>query len=182
MQYYFSHDGQNQQGPIEPEQMVASGVTASTLVWRDGLSGWIAAKDVPELATLFDQPEETTPVVATPIQYQQPQTHYQLVNQRPTNGLSIASLVCGIISILGLCGYGVGGIIPGVLAIVFGHIARGQIRRDQTQGDGMALAGLIMGYISAAIAVAVIIVLIVVFVIAIGAGAAASSQTRPQPF
>ena len=43
------------------------------------------------------------------------------------------------------------------LAIVFGHIARSQIRRTGEQGAGLALAGLIIGYLSTAISIAAII-------------------------
>lgn len=180
MQYYFSHDGQNQQGPVEAEQLREAGVSPQTMVWRDGMSGWTKAGEVPELAGLFAAPAQPqvyqqqaspTPVVATPVNYQQPNVY---VNQQPTNGLAIASMICGILGILGMCGYGVGGFIPAVLAVIFGHISRGQIRRGHGQGDGMAVSGLIMGYISLGVAVAVILVLLFVFIIAIVGGAASS--------
>lgn len=63
-----------------------------------------------------------------------------------TNGLAIASLV------LGLLGFLIGFItlmIPSILAIIFGHIARSQIKHanGQQTGGGLALAGLITGYI-----------------------------------
>ena len=40
-------------------------------------------------------------------------------------------------------------IIPSILAVIFGHIAKGEIRASEGQqgGDGMALAGLILGYV-----------------------------------
>jgi hypothetical protein len=189
VQYFFSHDGQNQQGPVEAEELKQAGVGPQTLVWRDGMSGWTPARDVPEIAAIFSQPQQhqpqqdqpqpqqqqpaSTAVVATPVNYQQPNVY---VNQQPTNGLGIASLVCGILGILGMCGYGVGGFIPAVLAIVFGHIARGQIRRGNGGGDGMAVAGLIMGYISAGVALVVILILIFVFIIAIVGGAASGGR------
>jgi hypothetical protein len=70
----------------------------------------------------------------------------------PTNGLAIASLVCGIGAfVIGLS------FIP---AIICGHIARGQIRRTGEQGGGLALAGLILGYVGGAL----FIVLVLVFV------------------
>lgn len=66
-----------------------------------------------------------------------------------TSGLAIAALVLGIV-----WAYGVGSL----LAIIFGHVARGQIRRgERSGGDGMALAGLILGYIGLGILVIVII-------------------------
>jgi VIT1/CCC1 family predicted Fe2+/Mn2+ transporter len=53
-----------------------------------------------------------------------------------TNGKAIASLV---LSLLGFS----------ILGVIFGHIARGEIRRsNNTQtGDGLALAGLIIGWV-----------------------------------
>lgn len=58
-----------------------------------------------------------------------------------TNGLAIAALVCGVIGLL--CG------VTSILAVIFGHISRGQIRKSNgaETGDGLALAGLILGYI-----------------------------------
>jgi hypothetical protein len=60
-----------------------------------------------------------------------------------TNGFAITSLVCGI---LGLCA---GGVFAAIPAIVFGHIALAQINHlgGMEQGRGMAIAGLVMGYI-----------------------------------
>ena len=60
-----------------------------------------------------------------------------------TNGFAITSLVCGI---LGLCA---GGLLAAIPAIVFGHIALAQINRlgGIEQGRGLAIAGLVMGYV-----------------------------------
>lgn len=65
-----------------------------------------------------------------------------------TNGLAIASFVLSL----------VGG---SVLAIIFGHVARRQIARSagRQSGDGLAVAGLVLGYVW----VAVLLVLLVVF-------------------
>jgi hypothetical protein len=61
-----------------------------------------------------------------------------------TSGLAIASLVLSCLSLfLGLL-LGPFGCVPG---IVCGHLARWQIRKHpQVSGDGVALAGLIVGY------------------------------------
>lgn len=57
-----------------------------------------------------------------------------------TNGLAVAALVCGIGQLVAFW--------PAtILAIVFGHKARRDIRRTGEQGDGLALAGIILGYI-----------------------------------
>jgi hypothetical protein len=57
---------------------------------------------------------------------------------RRTNGLAIASMVLGILWI-----YWIGSI----LALVFGYIARGQIRERGEAGDGMAIAGIVLGWV-----------------------------------
>ena len=82
------------------------------------------------------------------------QTPYGAVARRKTNGLAIASLVCSCAGIF-LIG------IPAVLGIIFGFVARSQIRQSQgTQGgDGLAMAGIIVGF-------GVVALLVVVFVIA----------------
>lgn len=48
-----------------------------------------------------------------------------------------------------------------LLAVIFGHVARSQIRRTGEDGAGMALAGLIIGYLSVAAYVVAVVVLIV---------------------
>jgi Domain of unknown function (DUF4190) len=73
---------------------------------------------------------------------------------RPTNGLAIAALVCGIAA------FGTG--ITFLPAIICGHIARGQIRRTGEQGDGLALAGLILGYVGAVLFIGILLVFVVV--------------------
>jgi hypothetical protein len=59
---------------------------------------------------------------------------------RQTNALAITSLVCGICQIPFW-------FLAGIPAIICGHIARSQIRQTGEDGDGMALAGLILGYL-----------------------------------
>lgn len=65
-----------------------------------------------------------------------------------TNGMAIASLVLGIVWV-----YWIGS----VLAIIFGHLGLGQIKRSGgTQGGrGMAIAGLVLGYVGLAVLVLV---------------------------
>jgi Domain of unknown function (DUF4190)/Domain of unknown function (DUF1707) len=61
----------------------------------------------------------------------------------PTSGLAIASMVCGIAEIFTLG-------LASIPAIILGHLARGQIRQTGERGDGMAVAGLILGYLGIA--------------------------------
>jgi hypothetical protein len=55
------------------------------------------------------------------------------------NGLAIAALVSGLLFLT---------IIGGVLAVIFGHISLSQIKRSRgwQRGNGMAIAGLLLGY------------------------------------
>jgi len=79
----------------------------------------------------------------------------QPVSYRPgsypgrTNSMAVASMVCGIGQIFFW-------FLAGVPAIVFGHVARRQIRESGEAGDGMALAGLIMGYVGVLVPILII--------------------------
>lgn len=67
---------------------------------------------------------------------------------RSTNGLAIASMVLGILWL-----YWIGS----VLALIFGYIARKQIRERGDGGDGMAIAGIVLGWIGVGFLVIVIV-------------------------
>jgi len=53
------------------------------------------------------------------------------------------------------------GIFTGIPAIILGHMARRQIRQTGEQGAGMAMAGLVLGYIGVALAVIALILIVV---------------------
>ncbi len=61
--------------------------------------------------------------------------------QRRTNSLAIVSFVFSLAQFV-VCFF-----IGGIVAIVTGHIARGQIKRNNEGGSGFATAGLVIGYI-----------------------------------
>jgi Domain of unknown function (DUF4190)/Domain of unknown function (DUF1707) len=73
-----------------------------------------------------------------------------------TNDLAIASLACGLAQF-------VFGPLTGIPAIVLGHMARAQIRRTGEQGDGLALAGLILGWAVVILGIAVAVVAVAIF-------------------
>lgn len=66
---------------------------------------------------------------------------------RPTNGMAIASLVCAFL------------FAP--LGIVFGHVSMSQIKRTGEQGRGMAIAGLVIGYVLTILTILVVVATIV---------------------
>jgi len=78
------------------------------------------------------------PYYSQPPQAGQPGPYMQPYIHRTTNGMAIASMVLGIVWI-----YWIGS----VLALVFGYIARRQIRERGQAGDGMAIAGIVLGWI-----------------------------------
>lgn len=78
----------------------------------------------------------------------------------PNNGLGTASLVTGIISAVGFCLWPVA-LVMGVLAIVFGAIGRGRVRRGEATNGGQALAGIICGSAGLLLAVAFIALIVV---------------------
>lgn len=147
MDWYYAKHGK-QQGPVDLaslQGMVASGEVAATdLVWRNGLPEWAPAGEVPDLAA--------TPTVAPGAAYGVPVQGgapvYQggyVVPVAPTCGLAIASLVCGILSLI-FCYMNA---VVGIPAVICGHLALKQIRNAPLPmgGRGMAIAGLVTGYI-----------------------------------
>ena len=90
-----------------------------------------------------------------------------------TNSLAIASLVTGILSWV-LCP-----LLAAVLAVIFGHVARGQVKQSGEGGGGMAVAGLILGYANLGLSAAFVVFYILfagvaVFIAAMGGGASSS--------
>ncbi|MFC4503021.1 MULTISPECIES: DUF1707 and DUF4190 domain-containing protein [Streptomyces] len=61
----------------------------------------------------------------------------------PTNGKAVGSMVCGVLTTM-TAG------ITGIPAVILGHKARAEIRRTGEGGEGFALAGLILGWLSVA--------------------------------
>ncbi|MFG1610045.1 DUF4190 domain-containing protein [Actinoplanes sp. NPDC049265] len=131
-----------------------------------------------------DNPYAPAPYQQQPPPYTQPQVHdygygspysqgYGSTLKPPAEGLAIASLVISCIAVPGaLCGSGFGGLI-GVVGAVLGHVAQRRIRRNGTSGSGMALAGIIVGWVATMIAMVVLAV--IVFAIA-------SSPDSASPF
>jgi len=141
--YYGSSAGQH--GPVDENElraMIASGgVGPQTLVWRDGMRDWVPLQNVPEFGlnqpAPYQAPYGGNPYGGAP--------GYYAGNQVQTNGLAIASMVCGIVGYLTCCLFG----ILGVPAVICGHMAINQINSSPVPvaGRGMAIAGLILGYL-----------------------------------
>ncbi len=99
-----------------------------------------------------------------------------LPSAKKNSALAITSLVLGILSIP-CCSF-----ITGVPAVICGHIARARIKRDPSlSGDGLALAGLILGYISLVMMVIGLVVAWPVVKIGLEYGATGMRVAQVQP-
>ena len=67
-----------------------------------------------------------------------------------TNELAIASLACGLAQFMS-------GPVLAIPAIVFGHVARRQIKRTGEQGADLALAGVILGWAALILTIVLIV-------------------------
>jgi Domain of unknown function (DUF4190)/Domain of unknown function (DUF1707) len=87
-------------------------------------------------------------------QYAPPGQLEQWQAPQRTNGLAVASLVCGIGQLVAFW--------PAtILAIVLGHKARRDIRRTGEQGDGLARAGIVLGYVGLGLTLLLALILLV---------------------
>jgi len=87
-------------------------------------------------------PYRPQPPAPYPPAYQQPQVYTQ--PQAPTSNWAVVSLSLGIGGLLlGWCLLG----IPCLLAIVFGHMALNDMKIKAQSGRGLAITGLVMGYV-----------------------------------
>lgn len=78
---------------------------------------------------------------------------------RPTSSLAVVSLVFGIL------GWTLLPAVGAVVAVITGHMARAEIRRSagQLEGDGMAVAGLLLGWLAIGLAIAAVLAFILFF-------------------
>ena len=67
-----------------------------------------------------------------------------------TNAFAMASLACGLTQFMF-------GPLTAIPAIVFGHVARQQIKRTGEQGAGLALAGLVLGWATVILGIVLIL-------------------------
>ena len=146
--WFYSING-TQQGPVEDDEMRAMlasrMIQPSTLIWREGMESWQPLGRHPEWMSQIASP------VGPPIP--------GYGNVAPTNGLSVASMVCGLVSLPMMLGCWVG-IIAAIPAVICGHMALSQLQRNPSQeGRGFAITGLIAGYLT----ILITIILVVVF-------------------
>ncbi len=78
---------------------------------------------------------------------------------RQTSTLAIISLVAGLL------GWTVVPFLGSIVAVICGHMARKEIRQapDRLEGDGLAIAGLVLGYLAIAMAVLAVAAVVLFF-------------------
>ena len=137
MQIYIYKNNQ-QLGPFteaEIKAQLASGaITPEDNVWWEGQATWVPLAQTPLAVPASRAIPAPAAMPMAPI------TAGAMAPQA-TSKLAIWSLVCGCLTLF--CG-----LFASLPAIILGHLALGEIKKSPgTSGRGMALAGLIIGYI-----------------------------------
>jgi uncharacterized membrane protein YhaH (DUF805 family) len=122
-QYYLVKDGQRV-GPLAIDQLTQYGLTPETLVWTDGMTDWVQASQIPEVAALLAPKPAPAPAPAPqpapapapqPVQqpqpqyqapqpqYQQPQPQYQQPYQQAAMGNYVATPQLGFMDAVKIC-------------------------------------------------------------------------------
>lgn len=186
MQWYYSKNGaQNGPISFEElkTKIESKEVGPRDLVWKDGMADWVPAGEVADLRPAFGVPVAAQPAPAAsapaaeavaPAAAQAPVPGYQTQERPlqpgyaqapatygapvapPAQGMAIASMVCGIVSLVICCAWYFSGPIA-IVAIVMGHISLSRIKSQPAQyaGKGKAKAGVITGYIGLLLALIV---------------------------
>ena len=99
------------------------------------------------------------PTIPPPVPPPAPPMPPAAAASRPTSSLAVISLVAGIVSWLLLP------FVAGLAAIICGHMARGEIRRSNgtMEGDGLAIAGLVLGWINVVLCVLTVAAVVLFF-------------------
>ncbi|WP_179472388.1 DUF4190 domain-containing protein [Mycolicibacterium vinylchloridicum] len=92
----------------------------------------------------------------------QPYAGYAPPPAAPRNGLGITSLVIAIVALLSSFSVA-GGIVLGIVAVIIGFAGRSRAKRGEANNGGVALAGVILGFLSIIIGLAFIAVWVGVF-------------------
>jgi hypothetical protein len=146
MQIHVARDGK-QLGPFSLEeinrQLAAGTLSLSDQAWYEGAAGWAPLSTVPGVgAAAPGSAPQVSPATV-------PGTPATLVPQKKTEQLAVLSLIFSILGLFGFCcGFFLMG---GVAGIVCGHIALSRIKANpELEGHGLALTGVIIGYLAVA--------------------------------
>jgi hypothetical protein len=166
MAIYVHKDGK-QLGPYSEadlKSLLANGtVTLHDAVWWEGQPAWVALGQTPYSAggpVLSAAPGVTYPIGTV---------------FAPNSKYATWALVAGCLSLI--CG-----IFASIPAIIFGHMSLAEIKKNPgMQGHGMALAGVILGYVFTAFFVIYIGIVVISVLIALGNQVPRHSQSLNVP-
>jgi hypothetical protein len=162
MNWFYAKNG-SQQGPLSTDEIksrIAMGeIGSDDLAWSEGMSDWMPIQQIPQLKIEAPASKEAPPpVMGAPSQFPSP-TPYQtpaspaspaqmIPGQAPSQGMAIASMVCGIVGLI-LCCTGYFSAAIAITAVALGHVAISRNKQNPVAngGKGMARAGLILGYL-----------------------------------
>lgn len=102
MKKYFLHNGANQLGPFDIEDLKNKNISRETPIWFEGISEWTTAEKVEELKALFQAappPFLITKSVLPPIE-KHTATYYQPEEQKSKTGRN-ALIFTGLIALVG---------------------------------------------------------------------------------
>jgi Domain of unknown function (DUF4190)/GYF domain 2 len=149
MQIHVARDGK-ELGVFSVEeinqQLAAGTLRLTDLAWYEGATAWAALSTVPGVTV---SPSGATPsAVPTTLATAAPASA-PLVAPRKNEQLAVLSL---IFSVLGLFGFCCGFFMTAAIAgIVCGHIALSRIKANpELEGRGLAMAGVVIGYVAVA--------------------------------
>jgi hypothetical protein len=180
MQWFYVNE-QRQQTEVSADELkrkAESGELASdTLVWREGIPEWIPlSKAMGELggAPLPPPPSPasgagtvaTAAAVGAAAAAAAPSAYQPAPQVRPTDGNAIGALICSILGFV-VCP------ILFIVGIVMGNAAQTKIRASggTIDGEGLAKAGVIIGWIG----VGLMVLAIVLYVVILGGAVALNS-------
>ncbi|WP_395717469.1 DUF4190 domain-containing protein [Prosthecobacter sp.] len=135
MEYYVGKNGEKS-GPFEKEEvyrrLVSGELSGSDLGWCEGMAEWqplsrLIPPPVPATGQAVFGPSVPRGVMPVP--------------DAKTSGMAVASMICGILGLLLW--------LPCIPAIILGHLGLSAIKKSAgaLKGSGMAVTGLVTGYI-----------------------------------
>lgn len=158
-QYYYLNAQGQQMPPVDFESLRNAGINSDTMVWFEGLAGWMRAGDIPELQPIVGAvppPPISNPVVPPrPVQYQQ-QYHQGYQAQYQQAGMPVkpqSYLWLGICTTLLCC------LPAGIVSIVYASKvdsmwnngmydeAKDNSEKAKTWGIISAVVGFVFGFV-----------------------------------
>ena len=150
MQIHIARDGKPV-GPFSLEevnrQLAAGTLSLSDQAWYEGAAGWAPLSTVPGVSGSTSMPATRDP--AALVSPAGTAVTAVVAPTAATEPLAIFSLVLSLLGMFGFCCMPV--VLTGIAGVVCGHIALSRIQaRPELQGHGLAVAGLVVGYLAIA--------------------------------